>query len=126
MKQQRQFKDNPIQEHEYQNQLNEELKNGIIKETISIQVYNPTFIVPRQDRRLRKILDCIRINLFTQHVHFKMDGPEQLRQILQQSDYATILDIKDTFHHIHDQPNLQQFLGFKFKNRSFIYFGLPF
>ncbi|KAA6361905.1 MAG: putative Transposon Ty3-I Gag-Pol polyprotein, partial [Streblomastix strix] len=99
---------------------------GIIKETNSIQVYNPTFIVPRKDGRLRKILDCRRINFFTKHVHFKMDGPEQLRQILKQSDYATILDIKDAFHHIHVQPNLQQFLGFKFKNRSYTYLGLPF
>ncbi|KAA6380789.1 MAG: putative Transposon Tf2-6 polyprotein [Streblomastix strix] len=126
MKQPRQFKGNQIQEQEYQNQLNEELKNGIIKETNSIQVYNPTFIVPRKDGRLKKILDCRRINFFTKHVHFKMDGPEQLRQILQQSDYATILDIKDAFHHIHVQPNLQQFLGFKFRNRSYTYSGLPF
>ncbi|KAA6404119.1 MAG: hypothetical protein EZS28_000347 [Streblomastix strix] len=55
-----------------------------------------------------------------------MDGGEQLRQILQQSDYVTILDIKDAFHHIHVQPNLQQFLGFKFKNKSYTYLGLSF
>ncbi|KAA6338973.1 MAG: hypothetical protein EZS28_052652 [Streblomastix strix] len=119
MKQPRQFKGNLIQEQEYQNQLNEELKNGIIKETNSIQVYNPTFIVRRKDGRLRKMLECRRIKFFTKHVYFKMDGAEQLKQILQQSDYATILDIKDAFHHIHVQPNLQQFLGFKFKNKSY-------
>ncbi|KAA6404258.1 MAG: hypothetical protein EZS28_000216 [Streblomastix strix] len=126
MKQPLKIKGNPIQEQEYQNQLNEELKNGIIKETNSMQVYNPTFIVPRKDGRLRKILDCRRINFFTKHVHFKMDGSEQFRQIHQQSDYATMLDIKDVFHHIHVQPNLQQFLGFKFKNRSYTYTGLAF
>ncbi|KAA6380259.1 MAG: putative reverse transcriptase [Streblomastix strix] len=126
MREPRQFKGNLIQEQEYQNQLNEELKNGIIKETNSIQVYNPTFIVPWKDGRLRKILNCRRINFFIKHVHFKMDGAEQLRQILQQSDYATILDIKDAFHHLHIQPNLQQFLGFQFKNKSYTYLGLPF
>ncbi|KAA6394373.1 MAG: hypothetical protein EZS28_010104, partial [Streblomastix strix] len=94
-------------------------------ETNSIQVYNPTFIVPRKDGRLRKILDCRRINFFTKHVHFKMDGPEQLRQILQQSDYSTILDIKEAFHDIHVHLNFKQFLGFKFKNRSYTYLGLP-
>ncbi|KAA6385591.1 MAG: hypothetical protein EZS28_018882, partial [Streblomastix strix] len=51
---------------------------------------------------------------------------KQLRQILQQSDYATILDIKDAFHNIHVQPILQQSLCFKFKNRSNTYLGLPF
>ncbi|KAA6393097.1 MAG: hypothetical protein EZS28_011374 [Streblomastix strix] len=123
MKQPRQFKGNPIQEQEYQYQLSEELKNGIIKETNSIQVFKPTFIVSRKDGRLRKILESRKINFFTKHVHFKMDGPEQLRQILHQSDYATILDIKDAFHHIHVQQNLQQFLSFKFKNRSYTYTG---
>ncbi|KAA6365961.1 MAG: hypothetical protein EZS28_038511, partial [Streblomastix strix] len=126
MKQPHQFEGNLIYEQEYHSQLNEELKNGIIKETNSIQVYNPTFIVPRKDGRLRKILDCRRINFFTKHVHFKMDGAEQLRQILQQSDYAIILGIIDAFHHIHVQPNLQQFLGFKFKNKSYMYLGLLF
>ncbi|KAA6404118.1 MAG: hypothetical protein EZS28_000346 [Streblomastix strix] len=58
MKQPRQFKGNLIKEQEYQSQLNEELKNGIIKETNSIQVYNPTFIVPRKDGRLGKMMDC--------------------------------------------------------------------
>ncbi|KAA6390135.1 MAG: hypothetical protein EZS28_014338 [Streblomastix strix] len=114
------------QEQEYQNQLNEELKNGIIKETNSILVYNPTFIVPRKDGRLRKILDCRRINFFTKHVHFKMDGAERLRQILKQTNYATILGIKDAFHHIYVQPNFQKFLGFKFKNGSQTYLGPSF
>ncbi|KAA6367958.1 MAG: hypothetical protein EZS28_036515, partial [Streblomastix strix] len=60
IKQPRQFKGNPIQEQGYQNQLNEELKNGIIKETNSIQVYNPTFIVPRKDGRLRKNIGLLK------------------------------------------------------------------
>ncbi|KAA6364496.1 MAG: hypothetical protein EZS28_039977 [Streblomastix strix] len=37
-----------------------------------------------------------------------------------------ILDIKDAFNNILVQPNLQQLLSFKLKNRSYTYFGLPF
>ncbi|KAA6356664.1 MAG: hypothetical protein EZS28_047809, partial [Streblomastix strix] len=39
---------------------------------------------------------------------------------------ATILDIKDAFHHVHVSPNLQPFLEFLFKNKSCTYLGLPF
>ncbi|KAA6388106.1 MAG: hypothetical protein EZS28_016364 [Streblomastix strix] len=88
------------------------------------QVYNPIFLVPRQDERFRKILDSRKINFRTQPAHFKMDGPEQLRQILQESDYSMILDIKDNFNHVHVSPNLQPFLEIQFKNKSDIYLGL--
>jgi hypothetical protein len=36
-----------------------------------------------------------------------MEGPEQLMHILETEDYATILDIKDAFHHIHVSKTLQ-------------------
>jgi hypothetical protein len=55
-----------------------------------------------------------------------MEGPEQLRQIVQQYDYATVIDIKDAFHHIHVSPILQQYFGFKAIKSSYIYLGLPF
>ncbi|KAA6372880.1 MAG: hypothetical protein EZS28_031590 [Streblomastix strix] len=64
MKQPRQFKGNPIQEQEYQNQSKDELKNGIIQEIDSIQVCDPTSNVSRKDGRLRKILNYKRINFF--------------------------------------------------------------
>ncbi|KAA6397701.1 MAG: hypothetical protein EZS28_006773 [Streblomastix strix] len=92
----------------------------------NVQVYNPTFLDPRQDARLRKILECRKINLLTQLAHFKIDGPEELRYILQESDYATILDTKDTFHHVHVSPNLQPFQEFQFKNKRYTYFYLLF
>ncbi|KAA6393547.1 MAG: hypothetical protein EZS28_010923 [Streblomastix strix] len=122
----RQFRGNLEQEKEYMNQLEKEFSSGIVKEMDNAQVYNPTFLVPYQDGRFRKILYCRKINLLTQPVHFKMDGPEELRQNLQESDYAKILDIKDAFHHVHVSPNLQPFLEFQFKNKSYTYLGLPF
>ncbi|KAA6358111.1 MAG: hypothetical protein EZS28_046362, partial [Streblomastix strix] len=82
----RQFRGTLEQEKEYMNQLEKELSSGVVKEMDNVQIFNPTFLVPRQDGRLRKILDCRKINLLTQHAHFKMDGLEELRQILQESD----------------------------------------
>ncbi|KAA6404266.1 MAG: hypothetical protein EZS28_000207 [Streblomastix strix] len=126
MKQPCQFKGNLILEQQYQSKLNDELKNVIIKETNSIQVYNPTFIVPRKDGKLRKILDCRRFNFITKHVHFKKDGAEPLIQILQQSDYAKLQDFNDALHHAHVQPNIQLFFGFKFQNKSYTDLGHSF
>ncbi|KAA6355165.1 MAG: putative Transposon Tf2-9 polyprotein, partial [Streblomastix strix] len=126
MKQSSAFKGIKIEEEEYSKQLLEELNLGIVKETDHIIFSNPTFLVRKSDGRARKILDCRQINSMTQNVHFKMDGPEELRQILEQGDYATILDIKDAFHHIFVSEQLQPFLGFQFKKRNFCYLGLPF
>ncbi|KAA6379160.1 MAG: hypothetical protein EZS28_025312 [Streblomastix strix] len=122
----RQFRGTLEQEKEYMNQLEKELSSGVVKEMDNVQVYNPTFLVPRQDGQLRKILDCRKINLLTQLTHFKMYGPEELRQILQESNYATILDIKNAFYHVRVSPNLQPFQRFQFKKKAYTYLGLPF
>ncbi|KAA6396188.1 MAG: putative Transposon Tf2-9 polyprotein [Streblomastix strix] len=126
MKQSSAFKGIKIEEEEYSKQLLEKLNLGIIKETDHIIFSNLTFLVRRSDGLVMKILNCSQINSMTQNVHIKMDGPEELRQILEQGDYATILDIKDAFHHIIVSEQLQPFLGIQFKKRNFCYLGLPF
>ncbi|KAA6382396.1 MAG: hypothetical protein EZS28_022075 [Streblomastix strix] len=67
------FRGTSLQEKEYMNQLEKELCSGIFKEMDSVQVYNPTFLVPRYGRELTKIPDCRKINLLTQPAHFKTD-----------------------------------------------------
>ncbi|KAA6356079.1 MAG: hypothetical protein EZS28_048394 [Streblomastix strix] len=108
------------------NQLENEFSSGVVKEMDNVQVYNPIFLLPRQDGQLRKILDCRKINLLSQPAHFKIDGTQELRQILQESDHAMIMDTKNSFHHMHGSPYLRPFLEFQFKNKSYTYLGLPF
>ncbi|KAA6389876.1 MAG: hypothetical protein EZS28_014599 [Streblomastix strix] len=121
-----QFRGTLQQEQEYMSQLEQVLSSGGVKEMVNVQVYNPTFLILRQNGRLRRIIDCRKINLLIQPAHFKMDASEELRQILYDLDYGTILNIKDAFLHIHFSPNLQQFLEFQFKNKSYTQFSLPF
>ncbi|KAA6361880.1 MAG: hypothetical protein EZS28_042594 [Streblomastix strix] len=126
LKQPRQFKGTQEQMIEYQNKLTEELSQGIVKESMKIKVHNPIFLVSRSDDRPRKIIRCRKLNSITQQVHFQMEGIQELKQIIEQWDFATTLDLKNAFHHIKVNQKLQTFFGFKFQNRSYCYVGLPF
>ncbi|KAA6397130.1 MAG: hypothetical protein EZS28_007340 [Streblomastix strix] len=120
------FKSTPYQEQEYNNQLIQELNQGVVIETNQIKIYNPSFLTKRADGRYRKILDCRLINYLTKSVHFKMAGVVELAKLMEKGDYATTLDIQDAFLHIRVSPRLQPYLGFMFKMKSFAYAALPF
>ncbi|KAA6386608.1 MAG: hypothetical protein EZS28_017864 [Streblomastix strix] len=120
------FRSTPYQEQEYNNQLFQELHQGVVIETNQIKIYNPSFIVMRPDGRYRKILDCRLINQLTKSVHFKIKGVLELSKLMEKGDYATTLDIKDAFLNIRVSPTLQPYFGFMFRIRSYTYAALPF
>ncbi|KAA6389423.1 MAG: hypothetical protein EZS28_015052 [Streblomastix strix] len=111
---------------EYHNQLMKEIQDGIMIETDNIQIFNPTFLVPKPGGKQRKILDCRNINQLTTLLKFKMEGIEFIKQILEPSDFATTLDLYDTYHHIRVSNQLLPYFGFAFMGKTFAYRGLPF
>ncbi|KAA6389985.1 MAG: hypothetical protein EZS28_014492 [Streblomastix strix] len=111
---------------EFNKQLQEETRSGIVIETDDVKVDNPTFLVKRADGRSRKILDCRMINAITRQKRFKMDGQEQLRHLIRQGDFGITIDLKDAFHHIKVSYALRPFFGFSFLGHTYTYAGLPF
>ncbi|KAA6357215.1 MAG: hypothetical protein EZS28_047257, partial [Streblomastix strix] len=120
------FKGSIYQEQEYNNQLTQELNQGIVIESNQIKIYNPSFLTKRADGRYRENIDCRLINQLTKSVHFKMDGVVELAKLMEKGDYATTLDIQDAFLHIRVSPNLQPYLVLMFKMKSITYIALPF
>jgi ribonuclease HI len=113
---------------EYEKLLEEEIREGIVEETDPTNVLwnNPTFLVPKKNGKFRKILDCRELNAELRDTAFKMEGAETVRDLLHSGDWATSLDIHSAFSHIPVHPNLQPYLAFRFKNKTYRYCGMPF
>ncbi|KAA6327924.1 MAG: putative Transposon Ty3-G Gag-Pol polyprotein, partial [Streblomastix strix] len=113
-------------EEEYNKQLQKEIQQGIVIEVPSVKVLNRTFLVPRSDGRLRKILDCRMVNSVTMNQKFQMEGVEHLRQLIQPEDFATTLDLRDAYHHVNVHSSLHPYFSFAFRDKMYTYAGLPF
>ena len=63
-------------------------------------VFNLLFLVPKPTNKWRPILDLSKLNLFLKAEKFKMETPETIRTSLQQGEWVTSIDFKDTYFHI--------------------------
>jgi ribonuclease HI len=113
---------------EYTRLLEEELREGIVEEADPKEVrwINPTFLVPKKNGKFRKILDCRELNAELRDVSFAMEGAETVRDLARKGDWATSLDIHSAFSHIPVNKDLQPYLGFKFRSKTYTYKGMPF
>jgi hypothetical protein len=97
-----------------------------VKES-QIKWFNPIFAIPKRGKgKWRKITDCSKLNDQLQEEHFKMEDIHVLRELMKQNDWMIKIDIESAYHHVPVNPNLRDFLGFKFKERSFRYVAMPF
>ncbi|KAA6382216.1 MAG: hypothetical protein EZS28_022259 [Streblomastix strix] len=83
----------------YAENLEKELREDIIVE-IHPELdkwFNPTFIIPKPHGKWRKILEASSLNNEIQTIHFKMNGTDQVRNLIRKGDCATSLDLKSAF-----------------------------
>ena len=113
---------------EYRRLLEEELQQGVVKEVSRTQVkwLNPTFLVPKAGGKFRKILDCTQLNTEMRNRHFKMESAEDVLQLARPGDWATSLDFKSAFNHIHVDSELRPYLCFFFAGHYYQYQAMPF
>ena len=55
-----------------------------------------------------------------------METPETIRTFLQQGEWVTSIDFKDTYFHIPIQEKSRKYLGFHFQGRTYQFKALPF
>ncbi|KAA6393808.1 MAG: putative reverse transcriptase [Streblomastix strix] len=112
----------------YQYALEVEIKQGIVKKIKKDEAlfFNRTFIIPRKDKRLRKILDCRQINKFLKEESFKSEDIKTVTQLSLIKDWVTVIDIHNAYNHIQIAKKLQQFLAFAFNHQIYTYIGMPF
>jgi ribonuclease HI len=119
----------PAMEEAFKKLLQEELQEGIIAEIKEEEVkwFNPTFLVPKKKKgEFRKILDCKELNDELQDIHFKMEGPEVVCELIRPGDWATSIDIKSAFNHVPVSETLRPYLAFASYGKCYAYQGMPF
>ncbi|KAA6402068.1 MAG: hypothetical protein EZS28_002402 [Streblomastix strix] len=127
-KQIKEFKGNRKEEELFHKALQEEIDQGIVIEVNpqSVKYLNKTFIIPKKDGRIRKILDCRQVNQQLGDLKYKSEDFRTVYNIAQRGDYGTTLDISSAYNHILVSDELQQFLAFQFKGKTYTYRGMPF
>ena len=102
-------------------------KNAVelVHNQTSLGFFNRLFLVPKPNNKWRPILDLSKLNLFLKVEKFKMETPETIRTSLQQGEWVTSVDFKDTYFHIPIQEQSRKYLRFHVQGRTYQFKALP-
>jgi hypothetical protein len=87
---------------------------------------SPLLLVRKKSGKYRPCLDLRHLNKFVPHQKFKMEGLKQLRDMIQEGDFMTSIDLQDGYLHVPVSPASQKYLQFSWKNRFYRFTCLPF
>ena len=87
------------------------------------RVCSPLLVVNNANRKRRLVINLKYLNRFVLKEEFKY---EDIRTLLSIGDYMTSFDLKSGYHHIDIHKDSQEFLGFEWKGRYFVFTVLPF
>ena len=114
--------------------LNEEIQKRLTKGAISEipprenpqGFHSSLFLVPKKDGGKRPVINLKDINTYVPPYHFKMEGLHTLRDILNEGDWMTKVDLKDAYFTIPIYQSDRIFLRFSTGNQDFQFNCLPF
>ena len=98
----------------------------LVQNKKSLGFFNRLFLVPKPNNKWRPILDLSKLNLFLKTEKFKMETPETIRTSLQQGEWISSIDFKDTFFHIPIQEQSRKYLRFHTQGQTYQFKALPF
>lgn len=71
------------------------------------QFVSQIFMVPKKDGTHRPVINLKALNKFVKHQHFKMDGPQVIKDLLQKEDWMVMVDIKDAYLYIYHGSSME-------------------
>ena len=88
-------------------EVKERLKEGAIRQvsTIKGEFLSNLFLVKKKDGGQRPVINLKHLNAFIPYNHFKMEGLQKLRYLLQEGDYMWKLDLKHAYYCVPLQKN---------------------
>ncbi|MEL7079368.1 MAG: reverse transcriptase domain-containing protein, partial [Cyanobacteria bacterium J06582_2] len=103
------------------------LSKGAIEEAKHLRFQGRLFSVPKKDTEERRvILDLSLLNQYIQCDKFKMVTVNQVRTLLQTSDFTCSIDLTDAFWHVPIASPFRSWLGFALGRRRYRFKVLPF
>ena len=109
-------------------EVQELLCKGAIKEMQNSRsgFYSNLFLVPKKDGGQRPVINLKALNNFVQTQHFKMEGIHTLKELINQDDWLTKVDLKDVYFAIPIHRSHHQYLRFIFQGKCYQFQCLPF
>ena len=90
------------------------------------QVVSSMFAVPRNDGRIRPVINLKTINPFVPLTHFKLEDLQAVREIIRPNDWMCTVDLSDAFHHVSLHPDHRRFFRFRFDKTLYEWQAMPF
>ena len=82
--------------------------------------------VPKKGNKLRLVMDCRPINELMKVPKFSQEGITAAMDLVEKDDEMISLDLTDGFHHVPVRRQDQEYLGFTWRNKYFVWQFLPF
>lgn len=88
--------------------------------------YSRIFLVPKKNGQVRPVINLRPLNRSMAYRHFKMEGIQVVRELLQQGDWLTRIDLKDAYFSVPIHPDYRHLLRFLWKGQAYEFRCLPF
>ena len=88
--------------------------------------YSNMFLVPKKDGKVRPVINLKKLNQFVHIHHFKMEGIQTARELVQPKDWMTKIDLSDAYFTIPVDELHQRYLRFKIDHQIYQFTCLPF
>ncbi len=88
--------------------------------------YSNIFLVPKKDGRMRPVINLKALNYFVDVQHFKMEGMQNVKEMLKPNDWMTKVDLKDAYFTIPISQSHRQYLRFSVDGQNYQFTCLPF
>ena len=82
--------------------------------------------VPKKGGKLRLVMDCRPINENIKTPKFTQEGITAVADMIEPDDVMVTFDLKDGFHQVLIKEEFRKYLGFKWRNKYYVWKYLPF
>ena len=106
-------------------EVKEMLKKGAIRQasTVKGEFLSNLFLVKKKNGGQRPVINLKHLNAFIPYNHFKMEGLQNLRYLLQEGDY---IDLKDAYYCVPLQKNSRKYVRFRWSGNLYEFLCLCF
>ena len=106
----------------------EMLKKGAITQVTPItnQFVGHIFLREKKDGGQRPVFNLKRLNTAVEYKHFKMEGLQMMKTVIQQGDWLIKLDLKDAYFCVAMNAHHKKYLRFKWQETLYEFQCLPF
>ena len=104
------------------------LRKGVIIQVFTSpgQMLSNIFLREKKNGKFRPIINLKKVNSYIPYQHFKMEGLNNVKELLQKGDYMVKIDLTDAYFSIPLHKNSRKFLRFLWEGKTYEFLCLCF